>query len=126
MSNPRHAVRDARRHEAALRGRRVCPDTVPAHVRINRFVSYGYKDYEMTTAECAASVFQFNNETVNVWTSLLIVAYAALCTAVALASTQREPLFRSLLAISCACRGGAAGCSARWRTPVAPTVRCMS
>jgi adiponectin receptor len=80
------------------------PAQVPAVYLINHFVFHGYKEFGLSTRECVRSIFHINNETVNVWTSLLIAADAALWTVAVLLTTDRDAYFCCVLLFATACR----------------------
>ncbi len=80
------------------------PALVPPVYLINHFVVYGYKEFRLSTRECLRSMLHVNNETVNVWTSLLIAAEALAWTAAVLRCTDRGAYFRAVLLFATACR----------------------
>jgi predicted membrane channel-forming protein YqfA (hemolysin III family) len=80
------------------------PAEVPALYKINDHVVFGYKEFRLSSRECVRSIWHTNNETVNVWTSFLIMLNCSVWTAVALHKPDTTPYFRAIVALCTVCR----------------------
>lgn len=82
----------------------VDPKEVPPSMVVNRHIRYGYKVFGLSTAECFYSMFELNNETMNVVSGWAIVLQALVRAGrIILATTTRrddQVFFSSILAIS--------------------------
>jgi predicted membrane channel-forming protein YqfA (hemolysin III family) len=80
------------------------PAEIPTLYRVNDHVVFGYKEFRLTTRECLRSIVHTNNETVNVWTSFLIVIHSCAWTFAILTLRTPSPYFQVVLLASTLCR----------------------